>query len=77
MQMDELQVFKTAKAWRRGACKLELCCTKSSKMGIFINNVLSRYLVYMRFRMQLSVEPKGDLERKIQAWIDAQPGGAM
>ena len=31
------------------------------------------YLKTIRARQQLAVEPKGDMERKIQAWIDAQP----
>ncbi len=74
---EELQVFRLAKAFRKGAIKLEIAYTRSAVKGTtgeFMTMIYFPFLSSLGSRRMLAAEPKGDLERKIQAWLDKKDG---
>ena len=70
--VDEIQIFRKGKAHQKGTAKLEMSYDKSSHTGKVMKHVFAPMLVDMGARRQLNVEPQGDIERQLQAWMDAR-----
>ena len=52
--------------------KLEALMDKQSDTGKLWSAVAQTYLKRTAGRLQMGAEPKGDLERRLQAWIDQE-----
>ena len=70
--VDQIPVLKLARAWNRGIVKVEVTVDLHSETGHVWKNWVAPYLVRIGGRRQTSVEPKGDLARRLQAWMDAK-----
>ena len=69
---DQLPVLKLARAWNKGVVKVEVTIDLHSETGHVWKNWTVPFLFRIGGRRQISVEPKGDLARRLQSWMDAK-----
>ena len=66
----EVPVLRAAKAWTQGTIKIEYSVTPGTDAAELFQKVVYPYLRKQGHRQMIGVEPKWDLERKLQALRD-------
>ena len=68
---NEVMHLQLKPAFRQEKIKLEAMMMPNCPSGSLWTNIVSPLLIFEGGYIQKGVEPKGDLERKIQGWLDA------
>ena len=69
---EEVMHFKIVKAYKKDTAKLEVMfCPGSPSSTLWYSNI-ALLIAKLKCRLMTNCEPKGDLERRIQSWLDTK-----
>ena len=69
---EEVMHFKVVKAYRKETAKLEVMFSPGSPSAVLWYTHVCPVITKQKARPMTNCEPKGDLERRIQTWLDSK-----